>query len=155
MTFRDIRTNGTLHLLHKDTITYEETAAEAVGVPRYDSPKVGQPSLSTGQVVDITIHRQPYVVQCDNSVAYSDKLVIATDKAQLLPEVKRLKTEAEAVLAGVDKAKDTVAKCDTLLCELDTAFKERQEADRRMSDMEGKISKLSDMIAGFISEFKK
>jgi len=81
--------------------------------------------------------------------------VFATDKALLLPEVKRLKAEAENILAGVDRAKETVSKCDTLLCELDTAFKEKQETDKRMGAMESKINSLSDMISNFISEFKK
>lgn len=37
-----------------------------------------------------------------------------------------------------------------LLCDLDTAFKEKQETDKRMGAMEEKISSLSDMLSNFI-----
>lgn len=154
MTFRDIRQNNNLHLLDKGAIEYEEVKVEAVGMPRYPTPQVGQ-SAPTGQVVDITIKGVPYVVACDNSIAYSDKVVFAIDKGMLLPEVKRLKTEAENILASVDKAHETVTKCNGLLCELDTAFKEKQETEKRMGAMESKINGLADMISNFISEFKK
>jgi len=154
MTFRDLRQKNNIYLLNKQDMTFEEATVDGVGLPRYDSPKVGQTSM-TGQVVDVTIKGVCYTVQCDNSVAYSDKVVFATDKALLLPEVRRLKTEAENILAGVDRAKETVSKCDTLLCELDTAFKEKQEAEQRMGAMESKINSLSDMISSFINEFKK
>lgn len=155
MTFRDIRINSTVYLLDKASMGFEEAKVEAVGMPHFASPQVGQTAAPTGQVVDVTIKGVPYVVACDNSVAYSDKVVFATDKSSLLPEVKRLKGEAEALLAGVDKAKETVAKCDGLLCELDTAFKEKQETDKRMGAMEEKISALSDMLKGFIDEMRK
>lgn len=154
MTFRDIRQNSTVHLLDKPTMQYIETKVEAVGMPHFATPQVGQ-TAQTGQVVDVTIKGVSYVVACDNSIAYSDKVVFATDKALLLPEVKRLKTEAENILASVDKAKETVTKCNQLLCELDTAFKEKQETDKRMGKMEEKINSLSDMLSSFISEFKK
>jgi len=154
MTFRDIRQNSTVHLLDKTTMQYSEAKVEAVGMPHFATPQVGQ-TAPTGQVVDVTIKGVCYTVQCDNSVAYSDKVVFATDKALLLPEVRRLKTEAENILAGVEKAKETVIKCDSLLCELDTAFKEKQETDKRMGAMESKINSLSDMISSFINEFKK
>lgn len=154
MNFRDIRQNSTVYLLDKASMGFEEAKVEAVGMPHFAAPQVGQ-TAPTGQVVDVTIKGVPYVVACDNSIAYSDKVVFATDKSSLLPEVKRLKGEAEALLAGVDKAKETVAKCDGLLCELDTAFKEKQETDKRMGAMEEKISALSDMLKGFIEDFKK
>lgn len=154
MNFRDIRQNSTLCLLDKSALTFEEVEAEGVGVPHFATPQPGQ-TAPTGQVVDITIKGRQYVVPCDNAVAYSDKVVFATDRAALLPEVRRLKSEAEALLAGVDKARETVGKCTALLCELDTAFKEKQETDRRFGAMEGKINALSEMLKGFIDEFKK
>lgn len=154
MNFRDIRLNSTVHLLDKTTMQYEEVKVEAVGMPHFSTPQVGQ-TAQTGQVVDITIKGVPYVVACDNSIAYSDKVVFATDKVLLLPEVKRQKTEAENILASVDRARETVTKCDQLLCELDTAFKEKQETDKRMGKMEAQINSLSDMLKNFIDEFKK
>lgn len=154
MNFRDIRTNGTVHLLDKTTMQYSEVKVDAVGMPHYPTPQVGQ-AAPTGQVMDLTIKGVPYVVACDNGIAFSEKTVFATDKSMLLPEVKRLKTEAETILAGVDKARDTVVKCDTLLCELDTAFKERQETERRFGAMESKINSLADLMKNFIEDFKK
>lgn len=154
MTFRDIRQNSSVHLLDKTTMQYSEVKVEAVGMPHFATPQVGQ-TAQTGQVVDVTIKGLQYVVSCDNGIAYSDKVVFAVDKAMLLPEVKRLKTEAENLLAGVDKAKDTVEKCSSLLCELDTVYKEKQETDKRMGKMEEKINSLSDMLSNFINEFKK
>jgi len=154
MTFRDVRQNSTVHLLDKTTMQYSEAKVEAVGMPHFATPQVGQ-TAPTGQVVDVTIKGIPYVVQCDNDIAYSDKAVFAVDKASLLPEVKRLKTEAENILAGVDRARETVTKCDTLLCELDTAFKEKQETEKRIGAMESEIRSLSSIVKEFINEFKK
>lgn len=154
MIFRDLRVNSTVHFLDKGTLHYEEVKVEAVGIPRYDTPKIGQ-TVPTGQVVDMTIKGTPYVVSCDGSVAYCDKAVFATEKALLLPEVKRLQTEAEGVLENVDKARETVEKCKSLLCELDTAFKEKRETEKRMGAMEEKINSLSDMLKEFIGELKK
>lgn len=154
MNFREIRQNSPLYLLNKESLTFEEVKADGVGLPHFAAPQVGQ-SSPTGQVIDITIKGQQYVVGCDNSVAYSDKVVFATDRAALLPEVRRLKADAETLLAGVTRAEETVSRCTALLCELDTAFKERQETDRRFGAMEGKINALSDMLRGFIDEFKK
>lgn len=154
MNFRDLKQNNNVHILDKTTMCYEEVKVDAVGMPRFTTPQIGQ-TAQTGQVMDITIKGVPYVVACDNSVAYSDKVVFSTDKSSLLPEVNRLKTEAENILASVDKAKDTVSKCDSLLCELDTAFKEKQETDKRIGAMESEIKSLSSIVKEFINEFKK
>lgn len=154
MNFRDIRANNSIHLLDKVNMQYEEVRAESVGVPHYPTPQIGQTS-PTGQVMDITIKGIPYVVQCDNNIAYSDKVVFSVEKSLLLPEVKRLKAEAENIIASVDKAKEDVAKCDTLLCELDTSFKEKQETEKRIGAMETEIKSLSSIVRDFINEFKK
>lgn len=154
MTFRDIKQNSTVHLLDKATMEYKEANVQSVGVPHFASPQLNQ-TASTGQVMDVTINGIPYVVACDNGIAYSEKVVFATDKALLLPEVKRLKTEAENILASVDRANETVTKCNGLLCELDTAFKERQETEKRFGAMESKINNLADMMKSFIEDFKK
>jgi len=155
MTFRELQRKNKIFLLHKPEVEFEEAEIDGIGIPHYDTPKAGQTSLATGQVVDITVKGVQYTVQCDRSAAYTDKIVLATERAALLPEVKRLKAEAENILAGVERARETTKKCDALLCELDTAFKEKQETDKRMGAMESKINSLSEMMKNFIDEFKK
>jgi len=82
MTFRDLHTGTPVHYLDKLSLQYEQAGVEAVGMPRYDTPKLGSTAITAGQVLDVTIKGTPYVVPCEGSIAYSDKVVFALERAQ-------------------------------------------------------------------------
>lgn len=108
-------------------------------------------------LVDITIQsadrQNTYSVNDTEQTAYAGSLLLSTDKEHVINEVRAINAQAEETLAKVDEAKRTISSCRTLLVELDTAYKEKQQTeqrfqkiDERFGGMEEKMDKILRLI---------
>lgn len=155
MTFKDLKSGFSVYLLDRNTLKYEQGRVMSVGLPHTDLQ-----ACNFGKMfVDITIQaegKQNTYSVCDaEPTAYAGSLLIATDKEYITNEVRAINAQAEETLAKIDDARRTVSACKTLLADLDTAYKDRQETetrfrriDERFCGMESKIDRILEAIGG-------
>ena len=162
MLFRDIKQNHPVYILDKQEFCIISGKTTAVSFPRMDmNQKTGKAEM----VVDVTVEANgktaTYTIPESLSVTYAGNLILSTDKQGLTSEVEALKTNAEQILNSVPHAQKVVDTAQSILAELNPAFKEKQETEQRfgkieksISSMEELMKKQQEMISGFIKKFE-
>ena len=162
MIFKDIKQNYPVFILDKQALTITQGKAIAVAFPRLD---LNKNTAVTQMVVDVTIEAEgktaTYTIPENLSVTYAGNLVLSTDRQGLVNEVEAMKTAAEQALSSMERQKEILAKSSALLAELNPAFKEKQETEKRFGQIEYSICEIKDLLkaqqeamAHFIKEFK-
>lgn len=162
MIFKDIKQNYPVFMLDKQALTITQGKAIAVAFPRLD---LNKNTAVTQMVVDVTIEAEgktaTYTIPENLSVTYAGNLVLSTDRQGLVNEVEAMKTAAEQALSSMERQKEILAKSSALLAELNPAFKEKQETEKRFGQIENSIHEIKDLLktqqeamANFIKEFK-
>lgn len=156
MLFKDIKQNYPIFILDKQNLTLTQGKVISAGFPRVEMmPSTGKSEM----VIDFSIEADgktgTYVIPESLSVSYAGNLIISPDKTSLVNEIEAMKATAEQVLASVKHHEDVLAKSSGLLAELNPAYKERQEYERRLDSMEKSIADMKGLMEGFINEFKK
>ena len=162
MIFKDIKQNYPVFMLDKQALTITQGKAIAVAFPRLD---LNKNAAVTQMVVDVTIEAEgktaTYTIPENLSVTYAGNLVLSTDRQGLVNEVEAMKTAAEQALSSMGRQKEILAKSSALLAELNPAFKEKQETEKRFGQIESSIHEIKDLLkaqqeamANFIKEFK-
>lgn len=93
-----------------------------------------------------------YVIPEGLSVTYAGNLVLATEKAALAGEVEAMKSSAEQALASVDRQREILDKATALLSDLNPAFREKRENDKRFDDLESSVNELKDLVRQLASK---
>lgn len=144
MTFKELRQNLPIHILDKGEMVYGLGKVVNVGMPRINT-QAGQPNNfgtmpQMQMVVDVTVEwngqTKTYTLADNASVAAVGSVMVSIDKADILKELQATKTDCEQYLANIDRKKEELEKCDKLIGELDTSFKERQETENRFKTIE-------------------
>ncbi len=155
MTFRDLKSGYPVFLLDRNAMKYEQGKVMAVGLPHAD--------LQAGNfgktLVDVTIQaggKQNTYSVCDTEqTAYAGSLLIATSRECVANEVRAINALAEETLSKVSAAENTVEACKSLLENLDSTFRERQETEqrfRRIDERFGGMEKKMDEILAAIGK---
>lgn len=87
-----------------------------------------------------------YTIPEHLGVTFAGETVLATDKADLLPEVGKLVNEADEIIKAYEPSKERKAKGEELLAALNPAIKEKQETEKRFKALEGDISGIRGMV---------
>lgn len=154
MIFRDIKQGYPVHILNKQELTISQGKVASAGFPRLDTNPM---SGKTEMVIDITVDdgsgkTGSYVIPEGLSVTYAGNLVLATEKAALAGEVEAMKSSAEQALAAVDRQREIVDKAGALLSELNPAYREKAENDKRFDALEGSVGELKGLVRSLIDK---
>lgn len=155
MTFKDLKSGYPIYLLDRTALRYEQGKVMAVGMPHAD--------LQTGNfgkmLIDVTIQadgkQNTYSVSDTEKTAYAGSLLIACEKECVINEVRAINAQAEETLAKVEASRKTVANCKTLLEELDTTFKDKQETECRFLKLEERFGSIEDKMDRLLSVIGK
>ncbi len=154
MIFRDIKQGYPIYILNKHELTISQGKVASAGFPRLDTnPMTGK----TEMVVDVTVDdgsgkTGSYVIPEGLSVTYAGNLVLATEKAALAGEVEAMKSSAEQALASVDRQREIVDKAGALLSDLNPAYREKLENDKRFDALEGSVGELKGLVRSLIDK---
>lgn len=150
MTFKELKQGYPIHILDKDSLTVRTGRVQSVSFPR--------PDISQAQrhmVVDVTVesdaHTATYTMPEDSTTVYAGNLVLATHPQGLTAEVEKMKSEAEQVLASVDRQKQVVATADELLAQLNPTLREKRETEQRFQQIEGRMNGVNDKLDRLIA----
>ena len=144
----------------KEEVKAYQGKVVSVAVPRYDAPVFGHMNApQQGMVVDVTVESEgsakTYTIPESSSVAYAGKLVLASDKADIIREVEAVKAASEDALGKMDKHRQVVERCSAVLEEMNPAIAEKREQERRIEGIESEVKSLGRIVKEFIEEFRK
>lgn len=155
MTFKELKSGYPVYLLDRNALRYEQGKVMAVGLPHADM----QPGSYGKLLVDVTIQtdgkQNTYSVSDTEQTAYAGSLLITCNKECVVNEVRAINAQAEETLAKVETARKTVADCKTLLEELDTTFKDKQETERRFQKIDERFGGIEDKMDRILSAISK
>lgn len=107
-------------------------------------------------VVDVSanIDGKPQTFTIDDtlSIAYFGNTAISCERDSILHEVETLKYNSENIVKDIDKHKEIIHKCETLLSIYNPAIKERKENEERFSKLEDKIDRLASLMESIAKE---
>lgn len=148
MTFKELQKNHPVYVLDKSKVEVKQ--GKVIQTAPHMNTGISTISGNGQPMRDVTIEvdgkQTIYTIPEQLTVTYAGELVLATDKQSLSPEVERMKNEADAVLASVDRMKEIKGKSEELLAALNPAVKEKQETERRFKSIEGDISGIKGMV---------
>ena len=155
MQFKDLKQNYPVYILDKEKISFFTGKVLSVSFPHIDNSN----PMSMGKtVVDVVIEANgktaTYAIPENMSIASANNIVLSTDRNGLCREVEAMKSNAELALKSIDHHREVLAKSESLLAELNPAFKEKQQYEQRMANMEKSIEGLKDMMQNFIKGAK-
>lgn len=153
--FKDIQSNHPVFILNKQDLTVTQGKVINAAFARVDNSN-GMPQMVRDIDIEMNGKIATYSIPENLSITYANKgdVVIATERSGLANEVTAMRNTAKQVLESVDRHKAVIEKADALLADLDPAFKEKTEYDKKLSNMEKELKGLKDMMSNFIKEFK-
>ncbi len=151
MIFKDIKQGDAIYLFDRNNISVQTGKVTAVS-----GSHAGKYNNTFEMVVDVTINVneniQTYTFKDSNEVSYNGQIMITPNKDNIIREVKQLKSQAEDVIKNIDKSKQTIEKCTSLISEFDPVYKERRENDARYSKLESEIASIKEMITNLANK---
>lgn len=122
-------------------------------MPHFDARMSGRMVVDLN--VDVDGRVMPFVLEECSEVGYADDLVVSVGVEAILREVDRVENQSAEALNMVDYHKDAVEKCEALKKEYSPEYKERTEANERMTNLEGKVDKLADAMTELLGKLNQ
>lgn len=162
MLFKELKQNYPVYILDKQTVTFTQGKVISVSLPRMNVGNVTMPmmptSSPTAMLVDVTIEADgrtaTYSIPENLAVTYAGSTVLSTDREGISREIEAMKATAEQVLSSVDRQKEILDKTQSLLAELNPAYKEKKETDERFNRIEGDMSEMKSMVKDLLNKLK-
>ena len=155
MTFRELKSGYPIHLLDRTALTYRQGKVMSVGIPHADL----QPGNYGKMLVDVCIQTpdgksNTYSVCDTEQTAYAGSLLLSCSKECVINEVRAINAQTEEVLTKVTDAQKIIAGCKSLLEELDTTYKERQETEKRFLKIDDRFTAMEDKMDKILNAIK-
>lgn len=155
MLFKDIKQNYPVYILNKQDVSFSQGKVTSVSLPHMDN---SSPMVMGKSVIDVAIEVEgksaTYAIPENLSIVYAGEIVLSTDRDGIMREVEAMKSSAEQAIKNVERQKMIVEKTSSLLTELNPIYKEKQQNEQRLANMESSIKELKEMFAGFMKEMK-
>lgn len=154
--FSDLKKGFQVHTL--DTIEvpkYYLGKVIAVSEPRFLSPTPGTYQPTQGRVVDLTVEvdgeTKTYTVPESQNVAKAMGITLSTNLEAVLNELSAIKRNSQEIIDSVELNRNKIEACDRIMEEVNPAFKQTREQDRKIAGIENQVKQLS----GSFDELKR
>lgn len=147
--FKDLKKGYQVHTLDTTDIPkYFLGTIVNASEPRFQQPAPGQYQQLQDRVLDLTIEVDgkslTYVVPENQSVAMANGITLACGVDPIMNHLNAMKKNSEDIVNSVDKHQATIVACDAILEEINPAFKQTKEQDRKIKSLEGKVDKIGE-----------
>lgn len=144
MLFKDIKQGNQIYIFDRVNTEIKTGNVQSVSFPHLSN----QPNMGMVVDIDIIMNDETFKYQMKDSseIAYVGTTIISPNIENILNEVKGVRQQSQDALNLMDKHKQIVEKCSTLLTEYDPQYKERKENEQRLSNIEKSIEELKGMI---------
>lgn len=144
MLFKDVKQGYPLYIFDRNNVSIKTGSVTAVTFPHISTKPNG------GMVVDVTVTidgaTQQYEIRDTSECAYVGTTMLSPNIESVLNEVRLLRAQSEEAIKSVDRHKENISKCTTLLTEFDPVYKEKQANEQRLTNIENSIEKLTNIL---------
>ena len=124
------------------------SAVVAVSEPRYLPPQPGQYQAMQTRVVDLTVEltgeTKTYTVPESQNVAKAMGITLSTSIDPIMNELNAIKSTSQEIIDSVDAHRAKIEACESILEDINPAFKQTREQDRKIAGIENKVNDLTD-----------
>lgn len=154
MTFKELKQGSSVYVLDKEKIELKKGLVTSVSLPHMST----DPSKQLSTAIDITVSvdnkAQKYEVRDSGEAAYAGNILISTTLERALEDVKMSQQQAQEVIDNLEKSKETVKKCKSLLEEFDPVYRSNAETDSRLTKIESSITTLAATVNKLVESLK-
>lgn len=145
--FSDLKKGFQVHTLDTNRIPkYELGKVVAVSDPRF----INQPGTTyqmQNRVIDLTIEAggetKTYTVPENQTVAKALGITLSTSLDPIMNELNAIKQTSQEIIDSVDLNKDRIEAVDHILENVNPAFKQTREQDKKIRGIEDKVNTLT------------
>lgn len=127
----------------------------AVSEPRYMPPSPGNYAPMQGRVVDLTVEvdgeTKTYTVPESQNVAKAMGITLSTGIEAVMNELNAIKRNSQEILDSVGFNKKKIEVCDQIMEDINPAFKQTREQDKKIAGIESQVRELT----GSFDELKR
>lgn len=154
--FSDLKKGFQVHALDTTEVPkYYLGKVIAVSEPRFLSPTPGTYQPTQGRVVDLTVEvdgeTKTYTVPESQNVAKAMGITLSTNLEAVLNELSAIKRNSQEIIDSVELNRNKIEACDRIMEEVNPAFKQTREQDRKIAGIENQVKQLS----GSFDELKR
>lgn len=146
--FGDLQIGYQVHMLScfdNEMPKYSTGKVVAKSDPRFLPPT--DPACQYGRVMDITVEsgsgNNTYTVPENQNVAKAMGITLSMTIDPILNELESMKKASKSVIDSERFHKERLSVCDRILEDVNPAFRQAKEQDRKIAGIEGKVSELS------------
>lgn len=146
--FSDLKKGFQVHTLDTNEVPkYAIGKVVAVSDPRYMQPTPGNYQSMQTRVVDLTVEidgeTKTYTVPESQNVAKAVGITLSTNIESIMNELNAVKRNSEEILESVDLNRRKIEACDKILEDVNPAFKQTREQDRKIAGIESQVKELT------------
>lgn len=165
MTFKDVREGYKIHFLTQDSngLHYQANNVINVSTPYFPPQNLNSGLSNPGTLaryIDITTQVNgktvTYTVNENSSVSEAPGgVIISTDPESLSRELEAMKNNSQELLNQVDKHKQIIKDCESILEQLNPALAEKKLQDNRIQKLEEQVNGMNGMLEKILSAVNK
>lgn len=146
--FSDLKKGFQVHTLDTNEVPkYAIGKVVAVSDPRYMQPTPGNYQSIQTRVVDLTVEidgeTKTYTVPESQNVAKAVGITLSTNIESIMNELNAVKRNSEEIIESVDFNRRKIEACDKILEDVNPAFKQTREQDRKIAGIESQVKELT------------
>lgn len=154
--FSDLKKGFQVHTLDTNEVPkYAIGKVVAVSEPRYMPPGPGNYAPMQGRVVDLTVEvdgeTKTYTVPESQNVAKAMGITLSTGIEAVMNELNAIKRNSQEILDSVGFNKKKIEVCDQIMEDINPAFKQTREQDKKIAGIESQVRELT----GSFDELKR
>ena len=117
-----------------------------VSEPRFAQSQLGQYQQLQDRVMDLTIEvdgkSMTYVVPENQNVAMANGITLACSVDPIMNHLNAMKRASTDIVNSVDKNKEIIEACDSILEDINPTFKKTKDQDRKIKNLEEKVDRM-------------
>lgn len=144
MLFKDIKQGNQLYIFDRINTEIKVGNISSISFPHLSA----QPNMGMVVDIDVLVGNDTYKYQMKDTseTAYVGTTVISPNIENILNEIRMTRQQSEEVINSVGKHEAIKEKCTKLLAEYDPQYKERQQNEQRLLNIENSISELKELV---------
>lgn len=116
--------------------------------PRFPQTPLGQFQQLQDRILDLTIEVEgqsmTYVVPENQNVAMANGVTLACSVDPIMNHLSAMKRTSTDIVNSVDKNREIIEACDSILEEINPAFKQSKDQDRKIRGLEDQVAKMGE-----------
>lgn len=132
--------------MYADEVEAKEKAEKEARFQQPQMGQMGQYQQLQDRVIDLTVEingsSMTYVVPESRDVAMSNNITLACSVDPIMNQLNAAKRTSSDILDSIDKHRRTLEACDSILEEINPAFKQTKDQDRKIKNLEEKVDRM-------------